>query len=242
MIKNESSIEYLSLIDIVKILKKKRIFILLMLILCTSIMTVKEILLSKPMYQAYATAIIVKGDSSIVQNSKAEMRYTQDDISLYEKIIDTYVQIAQSNLVIDETSEMLKDYSSSQIKEMVTAVPISSQTSSASGTSNTQIIELSAVSNNRNEASKIANAYCKSFIKQSMDILPVGKIQILDQAKTPSSPISTNKYKSIAAGFLFGLVLSAFIIFFTYYLDSLKIKDEKQITNILNIPVLLVIE
>lgn len=244
---NINSDEYLSLMDIIKILKKKIVFILLITILCTGIMAVKVLVLSKPIYQAYATAIIVKGDTSIVQNSKNEPQYTQNDILLYEKIIDTYVQIAQSNLVIDKTAQELKDYPASQLKEMVTAAPISFSTSSSksslvSGTDNTQIIQLNAVSSNKDEVAKIANAYCKNFIEQSMRILPVGKIQVLDQAKTPISPLPTNKSKNIVSGLLFGLLLSVGIVLFRNYMDNLKIRNEKQVKDILSIPVLVTIE
>lgn len=240
---NQKSVEDLSLIDIIKILKKKIVFILLITILCTGIMAVKVMVLTKPMYEANATVIIVKGDTSIVQNSKNEPQYTQNDILLYEKIIDTYVQIAQSNLVIDKTAEELKNYSSSLIKGMVTAGPISSSKSSLTGgTDNTQIIQLNAVSSNKDDVAKIANAYCQNFIEQSMRILPVGKIQVLDQAKTPSSPLPTNKSKNIVSGFLFGLLLSVGIVLFRSYVDSLKIRNEKQVKDILSIPILVTIE
>ncbi|MFL0194657.1 YveK family protein [Clostridium sp. WILCCON 0269] len=240
---NKNSAEDLSLIDIIKILKKKVGFIVLITVLCTSVMAVKVTLLSTPMYEAHTTAIIVKGDTSIVQSSKNQPQYTQDDILLYEKMVDTYAQIAQSNLVIDKTAEVLKNYSSSQIKAMVAAAPISSSTSSSTnGTGNTQIIQLNAVSSNKDEAAKIANVYCRSFIEQSMSILSVGKIQVLDEAKPPISPIPANKSKKILEGFLFGLLLSVVIVLFKNYVDSLKIRNENQITNILNMPVLVVIE
>ncbi|MBV7271523.1 hypothetical protein I6U48_01140 [Clostridium sp. PL3] len=239
--------EYLTLIDIIKILKKKIVFILLVTILCTGIIALKVMFLSTPMYVASATAIVVKRDTSIVQNSKNESQYTQNDILLYEKIIDTYVQIAQSNLVMDKTAEELKNYSSSQVRAMVTAAPItlanSSSTSSLSGgAGNTQIIKLTAVGSNRDDVAKISNTYCKNFIEESMSLLPVGKIQVLDEARTPSNPIPTSKSRSIACGFLFGLLLSIGIVLFRNYIDRLKIGNEKQVKDILNIPVIVTIE
>ncbi|AKA67153.1 AAA family ATPase [Clostridium scatologenes] len=240
---NANGPEYLSLIDIIKMLKKRIWFILLITILCTGIMTIKALILSKPMYEAHSTAIIVKGDTSIVQDSKIEPQYTQNDILLYEKIIDTYVQIAQSNLVIDRTAEELGDYSSLQLKKIITAIPISSSKSSSTGNAdNTQIIQLNAVSSNKDEVAKIANVYCKNFIEQSIKILPVGKIEVLDQAETPITPIVTNNSKDIVVGFLFGLMLSVSIVFFRNYTDSLKIRNEKQVKDILNIPVVITIE
>lgn len=220
--------EYLSLVDIIKILRKKIIFIITITILCTGIMAVKVIFLTVPTYQAYTTAVIVKGDSNISKDSN----YTQGDVLLYQKMVETYVQIAQSNLVIDKTAEDLKTYSPSQIRAMVSAAP----------SGETQIIQLKAVSSNKEDVANIANVYCKNFIEQSMSILPVGKIQVMDPANPPNSPISDNKFKNITFGFLFGLILSIGIVFFRYYLNSFKITNEKQIWNVLNLPVLVTME
>lgn len=224
--------EYLSLIDIIKILKTKIVFIILVTTLCTGIMTLKVKFLSKPIYGASTTVVIVKGDTSVVQNHQNTQDYTEGDISLYQKMVDTYVQIAQSNTVIDKTVEELGNYSASQLREMVTAAP----------SGQTQIILLKAISNNRDDVAKIANIYCKNFIVESMDVLPVGKIEVLDSASTPVSPISTNKFANIAMGFLFGLLLSVGIVLIRHYMNSFKIRNEKQISNLLNIPVLVTME
>jgi capsular polysaccharide biosynthesis protein len=230
-LENINSIEYLSLIDIIKILKKKSGFIILMTIFCAGIMAAKVIFFSTPKYQAYTTAVIVKGDTSIVNGTQ----YTQGDIELYQKMVNTYVQIAQSNAVIEKTVdevEELKVYSPSQLRKVLLAAP----------SGQTQIIQLKAISSNKDDVANIANIYCKNFIEQSMSILPVGKIEVLDSARTPNNPISNNKLINIAIGFLFGLVLSGGIVIFKYYLESQKIKNEKQVRSILNIPVLVTIE
>lgn len=229
---NVKNIEYLSLIDFIKILKSKIVFIILLTILCTAIMVVKVKYFTKPTYVAFTTAVIVKGDTSNVQNSKDTQYYTEGDISLYQKMVDTYVKIAQSNLVINKTAEELKTYPPSQLRGMLKAAP----------SGQTQIIQLSVVSSNKDDVANIANIYCKNFINESMNILPVGKIEVLDPAITPANPIFTNKFNNIAVGFLFGLLLSVGIVFFNYYISSLKIKNEKEIINLLDIPVLVTIE
>lgn len=218
----------ISLIDIIKILKSNIIFIVIFTFLCTGVMAAKLIYFTEPVYQAVTTVVIVKGDNS----PKNAQYYTQDDIALYEKMATTYSKIAQSNLVINKTAEELKTYSPLQLKQMVKAIP----------SANTQIIELSAVSNNKNDVASIANTYCKNFINESTSILPVGKIEILDQAVTPSSPISPRKLLNLAIAFFVGLMVSVGIVFFNDYMKSLKIKDEKDVINLLDIPVLTTIE
>lgn len=231
---NIKNIEYLSLIDFIKILKSKIVFIILLTMLCTAIMVVKVTYFTKPTYEAFTTVVIVKGDASNVQSSKETQSqyYTEGDISLYQKMVDTYIKIAQSNSVISKTAEELKIYSPSELRGMLKAAP----------SGETQIIELSAFSSNKEDVANIVNIYCKNFINESMNILPVGKIQVLDPAIVPSNPISTNKFNNIAVGFLFGLFLSMAIVFLTHYINSFKIKNEKEIVNLLDIPVVVTIE
>jgi capsular polysaccharide biosynthesis protein len=223
---NINNSEDISLIDIMKILKKRIVFIVFIAVLCAGIMAVKSIFFSAHMYQAYTTAVIVKGDSSIIKDSQ----YTQNDVLLYQKIAETYIEIAKSNLVIDKTSEELKSYSPSQLRSMVTAVQMG----------DTQMIQLIVKGINRDVAN-IANVYCDNFIKESMRILPVGKIQVLDMAKI-TYQMSTNTLSNIGSGFLLGLLAAIGIVFFRNYIESHKIRNKKQVANILNIPVLVTIE
>lgn len=223
---NVNNFEYLSLIDIIKILKKRMVFIVFVTLLCTGIMVAKSTYFSTPMYRAYTTAVIVKGDSKIIE----DYQYTQNDVLLYQKIAETYVEIAKSNLVIDKTAEELKSYSAAQLRSMVTVAQ----------KGGTQIIELTVTGSNR-EVTSIANVYCDNFIKESRNILPIGTIEVLDIAKTSVDPLATNATNNIGIAFLLGLITAIGIVFFRYYLESLKIRNEEQVINILNIPVLVTI-
>lgn len=223
---NVNNSEDILLIDIIKILKKRIVFIIVIAVMCAGIMAVKSIYFSIPMYQAYTTVVIVKGDTNIATDSQ----YTQSDLSLYQKIAETYVEIAKSNLIIDKTAEELKLYSPSQLNSMVTAVQ----------NGETQIIKLIVKSSNKDVAN-IANVYRDNFIKESIRILPVGKIEVLDKANI-SYQVSTNAYNNIGSAFLFGFLVAIGIVFFRNYIDSLYIRNENQVSNILNIPVLITIK
>ncbi|MGH4119464.1 YveK family protein [Clostridium sp.] len=225
---NNNKLEQLSLtlIDIIKILKKRIVFIVFLTLLCTGVMVAKSIYFSIPMYQSYTTVVIVKGESNIIEDSQ----YTQNDVLLYQKIAETYVEIAKSNLVIDKTAKELKTYSAYQLKGMVNVAQMGG----------TQIIELTVTGSNR-DVTNIANVYRNNFIKESTSILPVGTIEVLDKAKTSVDPVATNASNNIGIAFLFGLLTAIGIVFFRNYIDCLKIRNEKQIVSILNIPVLVTI-
>ncbi|MDD3225111.1 MAG: Wzz/FepE/Etk N-terminal domain-containing protein [Clostridium sp.] len=234
---NSNKQEYVSLIDIIKILKKNIMFIIIFTLLCIGIVAINAIFFIKPIYRASTTAVIVKGDTNAAKNNNVQ-GYTQDEIELYQKMVDTYAQVAQSNAVIDRTAEELKlnSYSKVQLSKMLTAVPISGSSGE------TQIIKLTAESSNKDDVAKIANVYCKNFIKESMNILPVGKIEVMDPAQIPANPVSPGKIKYISVGFLFGLIFSVGIVLFRYYLDSLKIRNEYQVNRLLKIPVIVTME
>lgn len=220
--------DYISFIDIIRVLKKRKIFIAFVTILCTCIMVMKVVILSRPMYMASTTTILVK-DSSNTANST---QYTASDINLYQQVAGTYEKIAHSDTVINKTADELKIYTPSQVRAMVSVVR----------DNETQIIQLNAESNDPKEAAKIAEIYCKNFIQESMSILPVAKIQVLDSAKEPTSAISNKASLMVVLGFIAGLVAAIGIVLIKYYIDSNKIRNEKQITSILNIPVLVSIE
>ena len=223
---NINSSEDISIIDIIKMLRKRLAFIIFVAALCTGVMAVKSIYFSHPMYQAYTTAVVLKGDTGTIKGSQ----YTQNDVLLYQKVAETYVQIAKSNLVIDKTAEELKSYSSSQLRSMLTVVQ----------NGQTEIIQLMVTSSN-SDAANIANVYCNNFIKQSMSILPIGKIQVLDKAKM-TYQVPRNTSKNISSAFLLGILAAIIIVFFRNYIDNFKIRDEKQISSILNIPVVVTIK
>lgn len=217
----------LDLLDVWKLLKKRKWLIIWSTILCTIITAAINIFVITPVYEAISRIVIVKENAKLFY----EDRYTDSDIQMYQQLIKTYLGIAASDSVIDATVKNFSEYPASDIRKSL----------SAASNTGTQIIELKAKNITPDLASNIANAYAENFIKECNNILPAGQLSILDKAKVPTNPKTPKVMLNTAVAFLIGLIGSIGIAFLIEYCDT-KIRTEDQIENMLHIPVLGIIQ
>ena len=65
-----------------------------------------------------------------------------------------------------------------------------------------------------------------SYIRQQLEAAKIraasgsGKVQIIDVAKKPDSPISPNNFNDIFTGFIFGVFLSVIVVYLKEFLDN----------------------
>ena len=139
---------------------------------------------------------------------------------MYQDLIETYSKIAQSELVAQGALDKLKgNLTLNQVKESIMVTP---QTG-------TQILIISAKGENPEEAFNVINAISTSFIESSKKIYPIGgEIQVMDKASMPTNPISPNKVRNMAIGFIIGLIISVGIVFILEYSDN-TIKTESDV-------------
>jgi capsular polysaccharide biosynthesis protein len=176
-----------------------------------------------PVYEAGVSVVVVKEEARVFY----EDRYTNSDVTMYQKLLKTYAEIAKSNTVIKETANNLKEYKAEDIKKNIKVVP----------KLDTQILEIKIKNKNAADAADIANELAKNFVEKGSDILPAGNLNILDEAEIPQNPVSPNRKLNIAIAFFLGLMVSIGIIFMIEYMDT-KVRDEEDIEKHLHIPVL----
>lgn len=216
----------LDLLEVWKVFKKRKWLIIYTTVLCTVIVAAISSLIITPVYEAVTRIVIVKDSAKIFY----EDRYTESDVMMYQKLVKTYVEIAKSDSVIDQTANSFSQYSADKIKKSLNAV----------SKDDTQILELSVKNSNPELAANIANTYADNFIKESNDVLPAGQLSILDKAKVPEKPVSPQNFLNTAIAFFMGLMVSIGIAFLLECSDT-TITTEDQIEKKLNIPVLGVI-
>lgn len=211
----------LDLRDLFYIIKKRLKLIIVITLACTLISGVVSFVFLKPVYES-STSIIVGRPQGNEQNLAS-------DITLYQKLIQTYIEIAKSKLVADDAVTRLDGrYTAREIQDAISITP---QT-------NTQIIVLKAQSEFPGEAVQIATAVTNSFIEKSKTVFPTGgDIQIMDRPQIPLNPVKPNKKLNVAIAFLIGLLGSTGIVFLLEYLDS-TIKSEEDVERYLNVPVI----
>jgi capsular polysaccharide biosynthesis protein len=213
----------LDLKDFYYIIKKRLKLILIITLGCTLISGVLSFFVIRPTYEASSSIIVGKPQGNAKDSTQL------NDLVMYQNLVATYVQIAQSDSVAEEAAQKLDGkLTADALKAVVKVTP----------QQGTQILHITADSNNPKEAVKIVNAVSSTFINEAKRVFPTGgDIQIMDNAKQPKSPIKPKKAMNIAIAFFLGLMASVGLTFVLEYMDS-TIKTEEDITRYLDLPVI----
>ena len=213
----------LDLRDIFHIIRKRMKMIILITLACTLVSGIVSFYLIKPSYESNTSIIVGKPEGT----SKTQTEY--NDVMLYQKLIQTYQEIATSRVVADQTANILGNaYTAEAIQRAVTVTP---QT-------DTQILNIKAANRDPVEAAKVSSAVSKAFIEQSKIVFPTGgDIQVMDAATVPVSAVSPNKKMNLAIAFLVGLMGSMGLAFVLEMMDR-TIKTEDEVERYIGVPVI----
>jgi capsular polysaccharide biosynthesis protein len=83
----------------------------------------------------------------------------------------------------------------------------------------------------------IINSFIKAFIEESNRIIVNGKIEIVDSATLPETPVKPNKLLNIIIVFAISLITCVGIVFVIEYFDD-TIKNEIDIEKYLGLSVI----
>jgi capsular polysaccharide biosynthesis protein len=110
---------------------------------------------------------------------------------------------------------------------------------SVTNTTNTRMLDISATSPSPSEAAAIANEYAKVASEYIHETMAIDKPNIMSVALEPTNPISPNRTRNIALGFILGGLAAAGIVIFRYLMDD-KLKtpeDIRQYTGLVTLAV-----
>ncbi|WP_058953369.1 YveK family protein [Clostridium tyrobutyricum] len=214
----------LDLKDFFYIIKKRLKLIVLITLACAVITGLVSVFLIKPTYEASSSIIVGKPTNNIKTDN--------NDVMMYQNLVKTYAQIAQSDSVAKATLNKLNEnITLDQFQKMVSVAP----------QEGTQILTIKADSKDPNEAAKVVDTMASSFISESKRVFPTGgDIQIMDRAQIPNKPVKPKKTLNVAIAFFLGLIVSVGLSFLLEYQDN-TIKTEDDITKYLELPVIGVI-
>lgn len=203
--------------EILKILRKRILIVLIIPIIFSIVGGTLKYYFYEPVYEAQLSLIV-----GVNQNYKID----PSEINFYQSILNTFIQIAKSSGVAEKAAQKLNDGTSAEgLQSGINIVP----------QGNTQMLIMSFRSNDPKDSVKKVEVMSQTFIEESSRMLTSGKLQIMDGAKLPLSPINSRGLRDIKIPFLLGLVISIGIALFMEMLDN-TIKDEEDVEKYLGIP------
>ena len=101
----------------------------------------------------------------------------------------------------------------------------------------TELIQITVSNSDSKLSADIANSLAEVFREKVNEIYKIDNLSIIDVAEPADAPYNVGTVKNILLFSIIGLVLSCGVIFLIVYFDD-TIKDEKDIENLLNTPVI----
>lgn len=218
--------EVIKIEDIIYALKKRWIMILGITVATTVIAAAVSFFVIKPKYESKVKVFIGKEESN-----KAEAGYNSNDIAMYQKLMKTYAEVIKTKDLTKKALWSIKqDTDQTNVNRVLEGLTISPS-------ADTQIMEITYTSTDKDELIPVVNAITETFIDESIKLIPNGNVQVIQRAENPENPVSPNKGLNIIIGFMLGLMISIGIAFVLEYLDN-TIKNRDELENILGVPVL----
>jgi capsular polysaccharide biosynthesis protein len=212
----------LDLREIFEVIRKRAWIIIVITAVSTLISGILSFFVIPPTYEAKTSIIIGKETSS----SDDRVRY--DDVMMYQKLVKTYSEIAQSRFIAEETIKKLNLNETPE--EFLKSIKVTPQP-------DTQIMEISAQSKDPQDAVNRVNMLTSVFVEEAPNIYSSGSVKIMDKAAFPKEPVKPKKALNIAIAFFLGIMVSLGIVFLLEYMDN-TIKTESDVEKYLNLPVI----
>ena len=205
-------------------LKRKAIYIILIAIVGGIISGCITNFFIESKYTAYITMCAYSDTNQVVTQSSI----TSSQIEASQQLVNTYIEILKSNTVLEKVAKNFNSsLTASQIKSMMSCTQIE----------NTFTFRVNITSTDPQQATNVANAIAEICPEEIVKILNVGRVQVIDYAKVPSTPSSPNIQKNIFFGFTAAFVIAYVYVFIMEALDT-SIVNENDLERAFTIPVL----
>ena len=186
---------------------------------------VGTIYLITPQYKSSAMFYVNNNSLSV---GDASFSITSGDITAAKSLVDTYIVILKSRACLNEVIDYTEvNYSYGELKEII----------SASAVNDTEIFQVSVVSDDPKEAETIANAIAYILPKQISSIVEGTSAKIVDYAVESAIPSSPSYVKNTLVGFVLGFGVTLLIVVLRQLFD-ITIRTEEDIEQCCNHPVL----
>jgi capsular polysaccharide biosynthesis protein len=210
--------------QLLKLLWDKKVTILIIVLIAVIAGWVYTSFMVKPVYTSSIRLILAQKNTTDASTGVI----TQTDVTLNDKLIDTYKEIAVSNSVIRTVINNLdlKNVDEDVLKKEINVTAVTG----------TQILKISVTDKDADRATKIANEMGKVFSERIKDIYKIENVSVLDEAETQEEPSNVNHKRDMLIFLAVGIVLAIAIVLLANMLDN-SIKSSADIET-LNLTVL----
>ena len=172
------------------------------------------------MYEANTTLIVSSGMAGIgLDNS---------DISLNQKLVITYSEIAKSR---DILTRVISKYDLPETPEIL------GKKISIGIVKDTELIKLAYSCNDSKLAEAVTNELANEFIKKVGQVMRIRNINVVEKAIEPTQPLPKNRGKILLASIILGGMLGIVMTFLIEFLHK-KVRKSSDIEKILGVQML----
>lgn len=176
-----------------------------------------------PMYKA-STTIYVNNTSA----SGDKVNVSSSDLNASIYLVKSYMVLATSDTVVGQVAdEMGEGYSAASLSQAITTSQIE----------NTIIFSLHVSHEDPYAAANIANKLASVLTEKGRELITGSDARIIDTARVPAGPYSPNYGSNIAIGAVAGLLIAVIYAVIMFMKDT-RIKDENDLTDMFNLPIL----
>ena len=211
--------------DILTSLQRRWKVIVLSTALGVGISLIVTFLIITPKYTASTKLFIGKENSESVKDNNL---YNNNDIQMYQKILQTYADIIQTRTLVTSSLENNNiDMNSMEVLKNLKVTP----------KDDTQIIEVTYVDENPYRAKEVLESISGEFINYSSSLISNANIQIVEDIYLPEKPSSPNNILNVTIGFFAGVILGLVLSLSLEYIDN-TFSDKKNLENSIGITVI----
>lgn len=174
----------------------------------------------------YRTGISMYVNNTNVEDDKNHL--TSADLSASIYLVKGYMTVAKSDAVLEKAAEKLNnEYTVEQLRNAITVERVE----------DTVIFNLYVTLSNPEEAARIANVLAEVAPVEIARVIEGSSARVVDTAKVPTERYSPSYSRNTLLGAVGGLLLA--IVYITImYLQDTRIKDENDLTDMFDLPIL----
>ncbi len=212
--------EEIDLRDLLELFWSKKVIILICILVAILIGAIYSFNFVEPKYQS-STKIVLSQITDVEDENRNSTSINTSDITLNQKLVDTYTQIITTDSVLSQVIDELG------IEDTVASLR---KNISVSAVNDTQVLKITVNNKNPETAKDIANQLVKASDVKVREVYKISNIAVLDEAIASSTPYNVNHVKDIAIFAIVGLVIAVGVILFLNMLDN-TIGSTKEIEN-----------